>query len=135
LYESGKQPELAQMPVKEFLGDFDDAVYFANVESNRQGEAETLLGDLRAFERAQAEGCVSKDCLQGLFKSNSKIKKLQDLSFLNLKGRFLEELDKDSTGIYPNLELYARWTGNLRELYPQINNSHENEIFSWLYAG
>jgi hypothetical protein len=131
LFEAG-DTSLAEMPVKVFNGTLDEAIAYATLESNRLSTSEGLKGDVRAFKKAISGSC-NKDCLRGIFKKDSVIAKLQDLQYLNEKGDFLNALASDQYAQYPNLENYARWTGELRRFYTQITDKHENEIFQYLY--
>ena len=133
LYESGKQPDLKTIPVKVFLGDEDDAIDYATLESNRGSTEEGLLSDIAAYKRAVSKG-YNRQKLLTIFKPESKLNKLKDLSYLNRKGRFIEALGSDANRSYPYLERNARWVGVLRKQLPQLSDAHENEIFKYLYA-
>lgn len=132
LYKQGNK-SLKTMPVKMFIGDIDDAIDYAVLESNRSGTVEGFKSDLQAYKRALSRGYNRKK-LSGLFKPESKLKLLQDLSYLNTKGRFLEYLGTDSEKQFPYLERNARWMGTLRKQYPKkLTDKHENEVFEFFY--
>ena len=131
LYEQGHS-ELATMPVKYFLGDLEDAVDYALLESNRSGTAEGLQSDLAAYKRALSRG-YNREQLRNFFKPERYLKLLQDLSFLNPKGMFLDYLGSDSEKHFPYLERNARWVGQLRAQLPALTSAHEKELFDFLY--
>jgi hypothetical protein len=132
LFEAGDK-DLRMMPVKEFYGTLEEAIEYALLESNRSGTAEGLLSDVKAYKLAAKKGC-NKECMQGYFKTDSYINTLQRLSFLSEKGDFIQTLNKPNEAKgFPRLQQYAEWTGELRKFYPKISDSHENEIFRYLY--
>ena len=131
LFEQGHS-ELATMPVKYFLGDLEEAVDYALLESNRSGTAEGLQSDLAAYKRALSRG-YNREQLRNFFKPERFLKMLQDLSFLNPKGMFLDYLGSDSEKHFPYLERNARWVGQLRAQLPTLTHAHEKELFDFLY--
>lgn len=134
LFESGRQPDLKKMPVKVFLGDLDDAIDYATLESNRGSSEEGLISDLQAYKRAVERG-YNREKLLSIFKPESKLKKLQELSYLNPKGQFIFHLSKESSRSFPYLERNARWVGQLRKMLPQLTDAHETELFDYFYRG
>lgn len=131
LFERGDR-SLATMPAKRFLGTKEEAVNYALLESNRSGTAEGLKSDLRAYKRAAGQG-YNRAALLSLFKPESHLRLLQDLATLNEAGRFLEHLGEDSEASYPFLRRNAQWAGILRKVHPSITDSHEREMFQYLY--
>jgi hypothetical protein len=134
LYNNGDE-NLATLPVKEFLGDLDDAISYATLESNRSGTPEGLLADVRAYKKAIKESC-NKECLKGLFKTESYISTLQRLSYLDENGEFLRILnDAGQAKNFANIQKYAEWTGELRKYYEdKLTDKHEKEIFDFLFT-
>lgn len=132
LFDRG-QKNLAMMPVKVFQGTLEEAVDYAVLESNRSGTAEGLLSDLAAYKRAKSKG-YTKEKMLGIFKTEANVRKLEDLSYLNPKGRFMEYMDSESSKSFPWLERNAQWVGMLRKRYPQLTDSHEREIFEYFYT-
>jgi len=132
LYKKGVR-SLQTMPVKIFIGDEDDATDYAILESNRSGDVEPLKSDLKAYKRAFSRG-HNKKYLQGIFKPDSYLHKLQAWSNLDDRGLFLQHLGEDSEVSFPYLQRNAVWTGNLRKQYPQLTNAHEKELFNFFYA-
>lgn len=132
LLKSGKQPDLKTIPVKEFIGTDEQAADFAVLESNRGSTQEGLKSDIAAYKRAISKG-YNKEYLMTIFKPESKIYKLRDLSHLNPQGRFLEYLDTPAEKSFPYIERNATWVGQIRSKLPQITDLHENEIFDYLY--
>ena len=132
LYDRG-QKDLKTMPVKVFNGDLEAARDYALLESNRSGTAENLKEDIAAYKRAVATG-KDKKYLLSIFKTEAKVRMLEDFSVLNPKGRFMEHLGEDSEKSFPFLVRNAQWTGILRKRYPGLSDSHEREIFEYLYG-
>lgn len=133
LYKNG-DTFLKDMPVKVFLGDKDDAVDYAVLESNRSGTQEGLKSDLLAYKRAVTRG-FNKERLKGLFKPESYLGVLKDISTLNEKGQFIEYLDSPSEQSFPYLKRNAQWVGVIRKMYPALTDSHEKELFDYIYKG
>lgn len=131
LYKKGDK-KLESMPVKIFNGNLEEAQDYAILESNRSGTAEGLKSDLAAYKRAISKG-KNKDYLLSIFKTEARLRLLQDLSYLNPKGRFLEYLGEDSEKSFPYLQRNAQWVGILRKLYTMLTDSHEREMFEYLY--
>lgn len=131
LYKAG-DTSLSKMPVKVFLGDEDEAINYAVLESNRAGTAEGIKSDIAAYKKAITAGYNRKK-LSGLFKPESYLNQIQLLSYLNPDGRFLENIGSSSEKSFPYLRRNAEWVGTLRKQYPAITNSHETEMFKYLY--
>ena len=125
--------DLKTMSVKVFNGDLEQAQDYAFLESNRSGTAEGLKSDLKAYKRAIERG-KSKGELLSIFKTEARVRMLQDLSYLNPTGRFLEYLGEDSEKSFPYLQRNAGWAGMLRRQYPQITDGHEKEMYEYMYG-
>jgi hypothetical protein len=123
---------LKNMPVKVFLGDKDTAIEYAVLESNRSGTDEGFKSDLKAFKIAKARG-FNRDKLLSLFKPESKLRLLQDLSYLSENGLFLEYIGTASEKSFPYIQRNAQWVGTLRKTFPQLTDLHERELFNYLY--
>jgi hypothetical protein len=123
---------LDTIPVKVFNGDETEAIDYATLYSNRGSTAEGLKSDIAAYKRAIQQG-YNRAKLSEIFKPESKIKKLRDLSNLNPKGRFLEVLDTEQEKSFPYLLRNAQWTGQIRGQYKGLTNDHEAEIFKYIY--
>jgi hypothetical protein len=142
LYKAG-DTTLKKIPVKFFVGDLDDAIDYAVIESNRSGKAEGIESDIKAYLRARQRG-YNKDKLLGIFKTNSYINILDALSHLNAKGDFITNLIEEDkrTGnsrkkekSFPFLLRTSQWIGNLRKRYKELTNAHEQELFKFFYGG
>jgi hypothetical protein len=131
LYNKGDK-SLKNMPAKVFLGDKESAIEYAVLESNRSGTEEGFKSDLKAFKVARNRG-YNHDKLLSLFKPESKLKLLQDLSFLNESGKFLTYIGTSSEKSFPYIQRNAQWVGTLRKAYPSLTNEHESEMFDYLY--
>lgn len=132
LFEAGNN-DLETIPVKEFLGTQDEAIDYAVLESNRGSTEEGLISDLNAYRRAVEQG-RNKQFLLSIFKPESKLRKLQNLYFLNPRGKFIEYLGSESSVSFPYLERNAQWVGQIRSQLPAITDLHESEIFDYLYG-
>jgi len=132
LFEAG-QKNLSTIPVKIFKGAQDDAIDYAVLESNRGSTEEGLTSDLMAYRRAVEQG-RNKQYLQSIFKPDAKLRKLQQLYFLNPRGRWIELLaDPEKARSFPYLERNATWIGQLRSALPAISDAHEAELFDFMY--
>jgi len=131
LYKKGDK-SLKNMPVKVFLGDKDSAIEYAVLESNRSGTEEGFKSDLKAFKIAKSKG-FNREKLLSLFKPESKLRLLQDLSYLNENGLFLEYIGTASEKSFPYIQRNAQWVGAIRKTFPQLTSSHETELFNYLY--
>lgn len=134
LFQSGRQPDLNRVPVKIFRGTKDEAIDYAVLESNRGTSQEGLISDLKAYKRALERG-KNRTYLLSIFKPESRLNKLQQLSYLNDKGQFVTQLAGTSSLSFPYLERNATWVGNMRKQLPQLTDAHENEIFEYIYKG
>lgn len=132
LYEAGDK-SLVTMPVKVFLGDLDDATDYALLESNREVTQEGLKSDLKAYKRARQRG-YNREHLKGIFKPESRLRLLEDISHLNEQGSFLSYLGTEAEKSLPYLQRNAQWVGLIRKEIPALNNGHEEELFRYLYG-
>jgi len=137
-YEAAKQlyakndKSLKTIPVKYFKGDLDEAIDYAVIESNRSGKSEGIESDIKAYIRATERG-YNKDFLRSIFKSDSYIDTLRNLSKLNAHGEFIKQLSKTSSKSFPYLLRNAGWVGTLRKIYPELANAHEKEMWNFFY--
>jgi hypothetical protein len=131
LFKKGDK-SLKNMPCKVFLGDKDQAIEYAILESNRSGTEEGFKSDLKAFKIAKNKG-FNREKLLSLFKPESKLRLLQDLSYLNENGKFIDYLGTFSEKSFPYLQRNGQWVGTLRKMFPKLTNSHETELFNYLY--
>jgi hypothetical protein len=131
LFNKGDK-SLKNMPAKVFLGDKESAIEYAVLESNRSGTEEGFKSDLKAFKLARNRG-FNHEKLLSLFKPESKLKLLQDLSYLNENGKFLSYIGTASEKSFPYIQRNAQWVGSLRKAMPALTNEHESEMFDYLY--
>jgi len=136
LYDKKDKSIGKTIPVKFFQGEFENAIDYALIESNRSSKTEGIESDIKAYLRASTRG-YGREFLKSIFKTDSYINVLKLLSFLNPDGRFIEVLSKgDNTDAksYPYLLRNASWVGLLRQLYKELTNEHESEIFRFFYT-
>ena len=131
LHQSGKQ-NLDPFPVREFIGTKEQARFYAVVESNRSGTQEGIGSDIKAYKEMKAAD-ASREAMLSIFKKDSYINRLRDYAYLDPKGRFIEALISEQRGSFPLIESKAGWIGQLRRAYPSITDSHEREMWAFLY--
>ena len=132
LYKRGNK-SLANMPVKIFNGDKEEAIFYAVVESNRKGTAETFKEDLKTYKLVVKQG-YNRDVLKGIFTPESKLNTLQKLALLNDNGPFVQYIGTDQEKSFPYLERNAKWTAEYRKMYgDKFTDSHEQELFDYFY--
>lgn len=134
-FEQLGKPEI---PVKFFEGDEAQAIQFARVDANRGGTPESLRASVRAYMLMRDGGKGIQPADQKAIKrrfGRDRLK-LEAFSHLNTEGKFMNALSNEAVAEQtPNLELRARWTGDLRAQYPEkLTNARESEIFDWLYS-
>lgn len=135
-YEGMKRRKAKTIPVRYFTGSEEEAIKFARVEANRSANQESLVEDLAAYKmmRDGKEGVkpATKTELNRIFKG--KVGKLEAYSFLNTNGLFLQSLSQSNTSNYPYLERNAQWVGIIRNQFPVISHTGEDNIFHFFYS-
>lgn len=132
LYEKGDE-SLETMPVKEFIGDKEEAVSYAVLESNRASTSEGFLSDLNAVKKMMNDG-YNKSEMAKYIKPDSYLEKLINYTYLNPNGQFVDYLSQPAKHSVPYLERNANWVGQLRKQFgSKLTNSHEKEIFDYFY--
>lgn len=137
--EGMKRRKESHVPIRFFTGDEGDAIIFSRIEANRAATKENLIEDLKAYKLAR-DGDLSRGIAPS---SPAKLKeqfrgkegKLKNYSFLDPKGKFISALaDEDSISQFPRVQSFAEWTGILRRQFPTMTNTHEDDIFNFLYG-
>lgn len=124
---------LKTMPVKEFLGDQDEAVSYAVLESNRASTQEGLISDINAVRKMMKDGYNKTEMLKYI-KPKSYLETIVSYTYLNPNGRFIEHLSQPSSRSFPYLERNAEWVGDIRRKFAEkLTDAHENEIFEYMY--
>ena len=127
-----------RIPARIFQGSEGEAIRYGRVDANRSGTAETIVEDIRAFvlDREGSEKLGVRKLSQGELKTKwgGNYYKLEQYSYLNPRGKFLEILGTPARKNFPYIENKAAWTGYLRKLYPRLTHAHENEIFDFLFS-
>jgi len=132
LFASG-DVSLQTMPVKEYLGDKEESLNYAILESNRASTQEGLISDINAVRKMLVQGYNKTEMIKYI-KPKSYLEKIINYTYLNPTGKFIEYLASDSKISFPYLERNAEWVGILRNMYgSKLTNSHENEIFDYIY--
>ncbi len=137
-FEGMKRRKSKTIPVRYFTGTEEEAIKFARVEANRSANQESLVEDLAAY-KLMRDGDKDRDIqkatkteLQRIFKG--KVGKLEAYSYLNTNGLFLQSLSQSNTSNYPYLERNAQWVGIIRNLFPVISHTGEDNIFHFFYS-
>lgn len=137
-YEGMKRRGAKAIPVRYFKGTEEEAIKFAKVEANRAANVESLVEDLGAYklmrdgDKARDIKAATKTELQRIFKG--KVGKLEAYSNLNANGLFIQSLSQSNTTNYPYLERNAQWVGIVRNMYPAISHTGEDNIFHFFYS-
>jgi hypothetical protein len=132
LYEKGDK-SLETMPVKEFMGDKEEAASYAILESNRASTQEGMTSDVKAVSKMLKDGYNRTEMLKYI-KPKSYLESVINYAQLNPKGKFMEYLDSPSNKSFPYLERNASWVGELRKQYGnKLTDQQENEIFEYMY--
>jgi len=120
-------------------GTAEEARKFAIEKSNVGQTREKDYERAKIYSEYRNKGMSKKDIL-------AKARELEGrnapyiirLSYLNPHGyainlieTFEDTADKSAIGL---AEKIADWLGRAREKYPELTDSHENEIFKWLYG-
>ncbi|MEO1806095.1 MAG: ParB/RepB/Spo0J family partition protein [Bacteroidota bacterium] len=127
-----KKPDI---PVRFFQGSEEEAIFFARLEANRLGTEETLKETLKIYIELRDKQGYDKTRLKEAF-SNAKyaLPSLEAYSHLSQRGKFLEILSTSAQKNFPLIENKAKWTGDLRRFHPSLRDTHENEIFDYLFT-
>ena len=121
------------MPVKEFLGDKDEAISYAVLESNRASTQEGLVSDINAVRKMLTDGYNKSEMIKYV-KPQSYLENVIRYTHLNPNGKFIEYLSSPSKASFPYLERNASWVGDLRKKYSEkLTDLHESEIFDYIY--
>ena len=132
--EGMKRREQADVPVK-IVEDMNEAeaMNFAKILSNRSADPEDTIATINAYKRAKAQKYTAKQ-MKDTF--DGDVDFLESIQNLNTKGDFINYLNQPSAAEFPYIKRFARWVGDLRKEYPdKLTNSHEQQIFNWLYKG
>ena len=132
LYKGGEK-SLQTMPVKVFMGDKDEAVHYAVLESNRASTQEGFASDVEAVRRMLLEGYNKADMVKYV-KPKSYLDRVINYTYLDPSGRFIEVLNSESRAGFPFIERNAEWVAIARKLHGEkLTNAHEREIFDFMY--
>ena len=107
--------------------------YLENLQRTEQTDRDNLKVVRKLFnpDKSMAENTRNiLDAAPGLGSTN-KVANLVRLSFLNDGGGFIQNLE--NPGGFPRIRSYAYYVGQLRKNFPQITNTHETDIFDYLY--
>lgn len=126
-----KKMKLKEIPISFLQGSEAEIMRFGKREANYLATKEKLVEQIRAFKDNRDTDKYTQAKLKQVW--GNDYTKYESWSYLNTKGKFLETLGTDAKVSFPYLEMRAQWVGALRKNYPQITNTHENEIFDFFY--
>lgn len=129
-FQAHKQLNKTTIPARYFQGTEAEAKEFSRVHANRAATSEGLAADIRAFKYQRDE---LKKTQTDLRKEWANYHKLEAYSYLDPKGKLLENLESKASDSFPYLSMRAQWIGGLRKMYPLLTNLHESEMFDYLY--
>ncbi|WP_338815150.1 hypothetical protein V9L05_08635 [Bernardetia sp. Wsw4-3y2] len=122
---------------REFVGTESEAINYSRVIANRANNKESLVEDLEAFRIARdGNENIKPSSKKDLQQSFDDINKLDAYTYLNPKGMFIDALKLDAEGNenFKKIKTFSLWVGELRKVYDQITNTHEVDIFNFLYG-
>jgi len=127
------------IPAEIFEGSKEDAIAIA-LRSNTLSTKETPIERANYYREARLHGTSSRAILNEAKEYEGRnAPTIIALSYLNPNGKaiaFLKALGQEGdTKSKANSLQMARWTGEVRQQFPQLTNEHENEIFDWLKDG
>ena len=129
--EAFKQMGKEDIPATYYEGTKEQAKAFAQ-KSNLEGTPNSLLEKAKLY-KADREAKMSKEKLGEKYKSDNK--KVEAYSYLNPKGKTADAIraltgkDLESSG---NMDAIANWIGKARKDFPELSDTHENELYDYL---
>lgn len=128
-----------KIPARIFEGTLEAAKQLART-SNNLSTKETDVERANYYRQKRLEGTSEKILKAEAQKYEGKNATfILNLSYLNPTGKAWESLKLITQGTESEnsrtIKELADWVGEARRRFPQLTNSHENEIFDWLYSG
>lgn len=136
-FEGMKRRGETHILTREYVGTESEAINYSKIIANRSNNKESLIEDLEAFRLARdGNENIEPSSKSDLRQSFNDINKLDAYTYLNPKGMFIDALKLDAEGNenFKKIKTFALWTGELRKVYEEITNTHENDIFNFLYS-
>ena len=128
------------IPAEIFEGTKEQATAIA-LRSNTLATKETPIERANYYRDARALGTSSKAiAAEAKEYEGRNAPTIIALSYLNPRGNAIADLKafgqvQEGDKSKANSLQMARWTGDVRQQFPQLTNEHENEIYKWLKDG
>ncbi len=136
-YEGLKRRGEKRISARLFEGTEAKAIEYSRIIANRAATKEDIIEDIAAYKLAR-DGDLSKDIApatnRDLKQAFDNTSRLDAYTFLNPKGMFIEALKSGNTDQYKKLNAFSIWAGQLKEKYSELTNTHEDDMFLFLYA-
>jgi len=133
--EGMRRRDAETIPVRPFEGSEEEAIRFALTE-NDKGDQLTNAERATYIRRLRAQGATKKEQKQEAKRLYGRdASTVVALSYLDPEGKALDVLsafEGNATGEANDAETMAVWIGKLRRYHPELTDSHESEIWSWL---
>lgn len=128
--------EFSNIPAKIIEGVTKEQAREIAKRSNVLGTRETPLERANYYGEERLKGRDQKDIIAEARQYEGKnAQRIIALSFLNSKGKAVEQIramqDADSQS-QNNAYTMGEWTGEIRRRFPDLTNSHENELYDFL---
>jgi hypothetical protein len=133
--EGMRRRDAETIPVRPFEGSEEEAIRFALTE-NDKGDQLTNAERATYIRRLRAQGATKKEQKEEAKRLYGRdASTVVALSYLDPDGKALDVLsafEGNATGEANDAETMAVWIGKLRRYHPELTDSHESEIWSWL---
>lgn len=110
----------------------EEAIQYAKRESNVLATQESAL-DVAKMWKEEREGGKSATQIREENKGRANLARLELLSYINPEGKTAASIDATNEAARP-MQI-GEFIGHARKTFPQLSNSHENELYDWLTEG
>ena len=122
---------------KFFKGTEQDAITFAKEKSNANRLMEQPAERAKIYRKMRESGKSKKEIQEALKDERGNKIFIENLSYLNPKGKAIETLNQFSKSgdrtTQKVIEKIADFTGEARRKFNDLTDAHENEIYNYLY--
>lgn len=122
------------IPAREFKGTEEEAKEFA-LNSNNQSAPETLIARAKLYRAERKKGTPEKEIKKLATREFANKKVVYALSALNPNGKAITNLASLQKVTGKNFDIaknIATMIGDMRIIYSELTDSHENEIYDYL---
>lgn len=137
--EAAKQLGKTHIDSRYFIGDEAQAIKYAKEKSNANRTMEADFDRAKLYRKMREEGKGKKEISEALQREGKNKVYIEHLSYLNPKGKIIETIksfvnagDRTTQKILENI---ADFTGAARKNFGELTDTHENEMFEYLYNG